>query len=584
MNIDLASFNINTDQLFQKLVQTRTEIDRVKASQAQLRTEFTTANKSVTDNQKALDNLNTRLQGLTRGTQAYNDTLAQRDQAEQRLNGSLLEQTRINATYQEQLTQNSLELNRLNNQSRSYQSVLDAQNRATNESIDLYSRQRAELTLLQREQRELGVELAAATRAGDTAEINRLSVAYRNASESAEGLATELRAIDTEGGNFTSNIGNYKSALEDFKGALFSGDTQGLKDSFNQITGSIKGMITQSLAFIATPIGAAITALVGIGAAAKAVFDFNQGIQESNTLLKSLGVASGDVSRVRTELEATAETYGKSFEEIAKTADSLASSYGISVSKANDIIAKGLAQGGVGNEDFLNQISEYDVQFAKLGFTAEESLALINTGFQEGVYNDKLPDTIKEIGLSLEEMTEPAKKALENAFGKGFTDSLSKNVGAGVISTKEAIKLIDEEAKKANLSTQQQAQLTADIFKGAGEDAGGTLKVIELLRNTQNRNLNETEQAYEDLRTANERYNAVQAELFEIENFGGVWANIKSQALNFFVDVIDYIVELKQDFQPLIDLVGVILVNAFYVLKTSAGVVFDYLIGIFKNI
>ena len=125
---------------------------------------------------------------------------------------------------------------------------------------------------------------------------------------------------------------------------------------------------------------------------------------------------------MRTELEATSETYGKSFEEIAKTADSLASSYGISISKANDIIAKGLAQGGAGNEDFLNQISEYDVQFAKLGFTAEESLALINTGFQEGVFNDKLPDAIKEVGLSLEEGTKAATDALTNAFGKSFSD------------------------------------------------------------------------------------------------------------------------------------------------------------------
>ena len=583
-NIDLASFNINTDQLFQKLVQTRTEIDRVKASQAQLRAEFAMANKSVTDNQKALDNLNTRLQGLTRGTQSYNDTLAQRDQAEQRLNDSLLQQATINANYQEQLTQTSLELNRLNNQSRSYQSVLDAQNRATNESIDLYSRQRAELTLLQREQRELGVELAAATRAGNTDEINRLTVAYRSASESAEGLATELRGIDTAGGNFTSNIGNYKSALEDFNTALFSGDTQGLKDSFNAITSSIKGMITQSLAFIATPIGAAITALAGIGLAAKGVFDFNEGIKESNQLLKSLGVASGDISKVRTELEATAETYGKSFEEIAKTADSLASSYGISVSKANDIIAKGLAQGGAGNEDFLNQISEYDVQFAKLGFTAEESLALINTGFQEGVFNDKLPDAIKEVGLALEEGTKAGKDALTNAFGKAFSDNLFQSVQNGTLSTKDALVQIGQQADKVGLSLQQQGQLTADIFKGAGEDAGGALKIIDLLTQAQTKGLSETEQAYEDLRLANERYNAVQSKLFEIENFGSVWANIKAQALDFFVDVIDYIVELKQDLQPLIDIVGVLLVNSFYTLKAVVGSVFDFLGGVFKNI
>jgi hypothetical protein len=411
------------------------------------------------------------------------------------------------------------------------------------------------------------VQLARANRSGDADEIKRLSKAYDEASKSADTLAKELRDIDTAGGNFTSNIGNYKSALEDFKGALLSGDTQGLKNSFDAITGSIKGMITQSLAFIATPIGAAITALVGIGAAAKAVFDFNEGVKESNTLLKSLGVSSGEISQVRTELEATAQTYKKSFDDIAKTADSLASSYGISISEANDIIAKGLAQGGAGNQDFLNQISEYDVQFEKLGFTAEESLALINKGFQEGVFNDKLPDAIKEVGLSLEEGTKAAQDALTNAFGKAFSDNLFKSVQDGSLSTKDALIQIGNEADKVGLNLQQQGQLAADIFKGAGEDAGGALKVIDLLRQSQVKGLSETEQAYEDLRLANERYNAVQSELFEIENFGSVWANIKAKALDFFVDILEYVADLKSQLQPLIDLVAVNMVKSWEVVK-----------------
>lgn len=583
-NIDLASFNINTDELFKKLVQTRTEIDKLKTANKELQKDFTASNKSVAENQKAYDNLNNQLQGLTKGTESYNQTLAQRDQAETRLNQSLSEQSRLNSEYQAQLTANNLELNKLNNQSRSYQSVLDAQNRATNESIDLYSRQRAELSLLQKEQRELGVELARATRAGDTQEMQRLSLAYEQASKSANDLATELRDIDQAGGNFTSNIGNYKSAIEDFKYSLLLGDLDGLKKSFNDIKGSIKGMVTQSLAFIATPIGATITALAGIGLAAKAVFDFNKGIKESNTLLKGLGVASGDISKVRTELEATAETYNKSFDEIAKTANSLAKTYGISISEANDIIAKGLVQGGSANEDFLNQISEYDVQFQKLGFTAEESLNLVNKGFQEGVYNDKLPDAIKEVGLALEEGTKASQDALTNAFGKAFSDNLFKSVQNGTLSTKDALIQIGNEADKVGLNLQQQAQLTADVFKGAGEDAGGALKVIELLQSTQKKGLSETQQAVEDLRLANERLNQAQAKLFEIENFGSVWANIKAQAINFFVDIIDYIAELKQDLQPVIDIIAIVLVNAFYSAKTAVGVVFDFIKGTFKQL
>jgi hypothetical protein len=224
------------------------------------------------------------------------------------------------------------------------------------------------------------------------------------------------------------------------------------------------------------------------------------------------------------------------------------------------------------------------VQFQKLGFTAEESLNLVNKGFEEGVFNDKLPDAIKEVGLSLEEGTKASQEALTNAFGKAFSDNLFKSVQNGTLSTKDALIQIGQEADKVGLNLQQQGELTAAVFRGAGEDAGGALKIIDLLTESQTRGLSETEQAYEDLRIANERYNAVQSELFEIENFGSVWANIKAEALNFFVDVIDYIAELKKDLQPLIDLIGIGLSNSFDTVKTVFQVVFGALAGTLKSI
>ena len=87
------------------------------------------------------------------------------------------------------------------------------------------------------------------------------------------------------------------------------------------------------------------------------------------------------------------------------------------------------------------------------------------------------------------------------------------------------------------------------------------------MTDAQTRGLSETEQAYEDLRLANERYNKVQSELFEIENFGSVWANIKAKALDFFVDILEYVADLKSQLQPLIDLVAVNMVKSWEVVK-----------------
>ena len=236
MNIDLASFNINTDQLFQKLVQTRTEIDRVKASQVQLRAEFTTSNKDVASNQKSLDDLNKKLSELTKGTDSYNQTLLQRDNAEKVLNESSKQQIAVNQSYQATLTASQLELNKLNNQARSYQSVLDAQNRSTNDSITLYERQRAELSLLQKEQRDIGARLLEMKNNGqqNTEQFKTLSLAYEEASKKANGLSTELRKVDVDGGNFTSTIGTYKESITAAlnESGLFSGKIGGLISTF----------------------------------------------------------------------------------------------------------------------------------------------------------------------------------------------------------------------------------------------------------------------------------------------------------------------------------------------------------------
>ena len=47
------------------------------------------------------------------------------------------------------------------------------------------------------------------------------------------------------------------------------------------------------------------------------------------------------------------------------------------------------------------------------------------------------------------------------------------------MSTKEALELMSQEANKVGLSAEEAATLTADVFRGAGEDAGGALKVFE---------------------------------------------------------------------------------------------------------
>ena len=152
--------------------------------------------------------------------------------------------------------------------------------------------------------------------------------------------------------------GGLRGTLTGIWDSLVSGDLQGAKEGISAITSGIGGMIKASLTFIATPIGAAIAGLAALGAGAKALFDFNKGLNDMNTELRALGVNASEISKVRDEISATAETFDKDFKEIAEKANSLSKTYGISMSEANRIIAEGLASGGAQNEEFLDSLRE----------------------------------------------------------------------------------------------------------------------------------------------------------------------------------------------------------------------------------
>ncbi len=377
--------------------------------------------------------------------------------------------------------------------------------------------------------------------------------------------------------------GGLRGTLTGIWDSLISGDLQGAKEGISAITSGISGLLSSAKAFILTPIGATITALSSLAAGAKALFDYNKGLTEMNKELRALGVNASEISKVRDEISATAETFDKDFKEIAEKANSLSKTYGISMSEANQIIAEGLASGGAQNAEFLDSLGEYDEFFAKAGFSAKEFADVINTGYDLGIYQDKLPDALKEADLALKENTKSTRDALVNAFGASFSDEVLNKVKTGELTTKQALEAIAQKAKESNLSQQQYAQLTADVFKGAGEDAGGAQKIFEALGQSAKRELDATAKASLELVDANERLNKAQSELFEIKDFGDLWTKIKAVGVDTLASILEYLAQVKQDAQPLIDLIGVVFVAVWENLKFTVSSAFDIISGVVKS-
>ncbi|EJG02297.1 phage tail tape measure protein, TP901 family [Flavobacterium sp. F52] len=391
------------------------------------------------------------------------------------------------------------------------------------------------------------------------------------------------REISSVSDAYESAAGSWRK----FRDGLLSGDLESAREGLLGLRTELKNLITTAWEFVSTPLGAAIAVMSGIAIGTKKLIEFNQELEKSNNVLRSYGVtAYEELTNVRSEILATAQTFEKEFDEIASKANSLSKTYGISMSEANRLIAEGLANGGQYNEEFLDSLGEYDEFFKRAGYSANEFIDIINKGYDLGIYSDKLPDALKEADLALKEQTKATRDALENAFGASFSDDILARIAAGKTTTKEALEEIAAESQKTQLSQQQQAQLTADIFKGAGEDAGGSLKILEAISKTTQTEINASTKAQLELLAANEKLNKAQSELFEIQGFGAMWDEIKAKVTNALADIIFYFSDLKKDIAPLIELVGVVLLNAFLQMKfgiVSAFTIVGFAVKTFFN-
>uniref|UniRef100_UPI001F301943 hypothetical protein n=1 Tax=Tenacibaculum piscium TaxID=1458515 RepID=UPI001F301943 len=302
-----------------------------------------------------------------------------------------------------------------------------------------------------------------------------------------------------------------KGHWNDLFDGILSGDFDAVSSGLKGITGNIKGMAKAAWAFIATPIGAAIAVLSGIAVATKEWANYNEEAAKANLTVNSITSLVGkELDAVRVKAQALTEIFDKStFEDNLNTAKSLVKGFGISYKEAFDLIEDSYVRGATANNEFNDSIVEFSAIQKKAGFTAKETVALINTAYSEDLYKDKFIDAIHEVDTALTEQSKSAKEALTGAFGDKFTSSLFKKVKSGAISTKDAIALISKQASTASLDQQQYAKLTADIFKSAGEDIGGAKKVLEVF----NKALNEQAKALTPVQLETKRLSDAHYEL-----------------------------------------------------------------------
>lgn len=215
------------------------------------------------------------------------------------------------------------------------------------------------------------------------------------------------------------------------------------------------------------PVFGLSTLLAGI----KKLNDFTEALKQNRAEVKKLSDLTGPaLNNATSRVTAIADVYKKDFGEVLQATNNLSKQMGITFNESFDLIEKGFQAGADANGEFLEQVREYPTFFKEAEYNAEQFISTITKQTKSGIFSDKGIDAIKEATLSLREMTEPTKEALK-ALGIDSVD-LSLKISSGQIKMSDAISLVAKKMSELPAQSQAVGMGLADIFKGAGEDAG----------------------------------------------------------------------------------------------------------------
>lgn len=318
----------------------------------------------------------------------------------------------------------------------------------------------------------------------------------------------ELAEQDQRIGFFRRNVGNYISGIK------------GVTQSFGGLSGIL------GAAGIATGIG---TVIAGFG-------NFINRAKELNGITRRIqndfNVSGESARKYAAQVKALSTSFDEDYNEILKVANTASKEFGTSIDTVLADIEEGFRKGSNNTGEFLAILREYPAQAAAAGISQKEFFAIINQQVKEGIYTDKGIDAIKEAGLRLRENTKNVRDALA-PLDESIKKQIQQEIAAG--NSFKAIQLVSNELKNTSLTAEQTQKLIADVFGGAGEDAG--LRYLQTLADI-NTNLDEVEDQISEVEAAqlglSESYNGFVNSVAEGSGFiSRAWAALQDGASNF---------------------------------------------------
>ena len=352
-----------------------------------------------------------------------------------------------------------------------------------------------------------------------------------------------------------------RKKAEEYRKAL-----QGVESEMQGITKATKqtGQGIGNLGGMLKGLGAAFVAGIAVDRifeATKAFAELEKRVAFTRGQIQRFSKTQGDtLDRITAQVRALASTYGIAEEELLKVANAFSKQANIDFVESLNLIEKGYLQVGSASGEFSDSIREYTRLLIEAGATAEEVVKIAAIQDLEGVFNDKLIDSIFNFSNELKD-TEKATRALSNVFGVEFAQKAVKDFNSGTATALDILQRVGKEAERTGKSTKQLAEITTDLGTGVTEDLGGILVTYDLYNKALNLNADrldslgerqkavlESSKAYEEsiVRLAN-NFEGLGLKTTEYaQSAGRVLANLLSSFVELFDDASDKIERFKK--------------------------------------
>lgn len=153
----------------------------------------------------------------------------------------------------------------------------------------------------------------------------------------------------------------------------------------------------------------------------KAIYgdNFGESAEEIADSISKIKQNLGDLSdeeliNITESAYALQDVFDYGIDESSRAVKAMMENFNVSAAEAYDYIARGAQNGLDYSGELLDNISEYSVQFKKMGLSASDMFTIFENGAQNGAWNlDKIGDSVKELAIRVIDGSDTSKQGFE---------------------------------------------------------------------------------------------------------------------------------------------------------------------------